>query len=171
MSLTIDDIMKALSTFNSDELIKIQATSTFLLKGRKKESTIAVAESTEELFYEIMEDVLSSNHVKTTNYHFFKRTVNYKKFKEQVEFLSDFVDQIFRPKRLSRIQRRKIFGLMIEAQLEWFKELGFNLSVSSFVNNLHHCTSNLENAFPGYIGSGLMFTLLNSKGFFHDGKD
>ena len=167
--MSVEEIKRILPGLDAKELDHVIALATFLKRGSSAQAVHngTSEETLEHTLFEAMEEVLVRYHIKVPHYNLFKRTPSYKKFKEQNEFLEMYFARIFSPRRLTRVQRRKLYKLLFEVQLQTMKTANLMISVNSFVTFMKNAPSLLSDQFPGYMESGLMFRILDSPGLLH----
>lgn len=160
----LDSFRKNLPSLDAGELDQIIALASFLKKGKPSQKSVANEESMEHILFEVMQDVLLDNHIKIPHFNYFKKTPAYKKFKENMEFVSGFFDKGFAPRRLTRVKRRKLYRMVMELLIISMKEAGITITSNSFTTMLKNIPSIIQTNFPGYIESGLLFMMVDSQG-------
>jgi hypothetical protein len=159
MVSSVDFVKQTLPTLELKELEDLQALIKFLLDGKSSKGN-ATEDSIEILLYQAIAEVLEAENLTATPFFHFKKGPTYRQFRAGKEVVEKFLDKSFRPKKLTRTQRKKLYKMMICWVVVYLNEYNVPLSVRTIVNNLSKGPEFFLREFPEYLESKLFFKIL-----------
>lgn len=162
MSSNLTKVKTLLPQLAPNELMQVRDLVSALCNTAVKRSKdgSATEESLEFLFYREFAEALLEESIKLPPQSLFKKSRTYPKYREAREAIEDFVENVTKPKKVTRIQRAKLYGLLMKIVVKFIKSKSIPLSAHTLALNLERGPQLLREDFPGYIESGLFMKLV-----------
>lgn len=156
MSIQIDTIASQLPLMNAEELSKIRQLTDMLLGGEKQE--VRVENPTERIMFQALRAELSSIGLNSNiSFTSFAEGNYYKSWKKGVTAVETFCNTAFRGYVKTETQRLGLCRVLLQALIKDFKRNNIPVSVGTIARNVHRIPQAFDNAFPGYIESGMAY--------------
>ena len=150
-ALTKDQILAALPKLSQADIAAIAAMATSLSAGRTAAPDKRGAAAGSAIF-----DALQAAVGATMPYETFMATRNGTKLHAQgIPHLELFLDKHFKGWNNNRVSQQAFLSFMFELLADDLKERGVTPTLGIMVVNLNRVHEVFENAFPGYIASGM----------------
>jgi hypothetical protein len=81
-------------------------------------------------------------------------------FGKAAEMLADFADR-FKPR--GEVERKQVLELLIRILARWMRRKGVPVTCKTMINCMPRVPALCENAFPGYLGAGLLPMVLRRR--------
>lgn len=152
----LEELLSILSTLNQTQLTKVQIRVNHYLSriSLRKEST-----TEEDMMYTAFASMLHSTlGVVQPPYWTFKRSSNYTLFKSNITILLNYTDSsLYQATRLERLQVYHLYATLLK---NFLTDARISLSITTVVRTMPHIPELVEQAFPGYVESGLLRHIL-----------
>jgi len=147
----LTEICTSLAKLTVTDLQKLQSRITTLLDYQE---TSTIAPQFSEELYQAITHVLKILQQTTPPFSVLKKSRHYRVFLKQTEKLNRFDQQL--PANLSMLLRVHFYSYCIQLICDGLKTRDIPLNLSTVISSLHLIPSLIEQAFPGYLASGLL---------------
>lgn len=157
MSTHIDTIASQLPQMSAEELSKIRQLTDMLLGGNKP-TDAKPDDPTERIMYQALRSELSSLGLNSNiSFSTFTESNYYKNWRRGLKVVDEFITKSFRGYVKTETQRLGLCRVLIQALIKDFKRNEIPVSVGTIARNIHRIPQAFDNAFPGYIESGMAY--------------
>lgn len=159
-SLSVADILQALSGLTLEELQQVNAKLRFLLNnGNHTDTQQSCAD--DELMLLAISDFFSGRGLEHVNAGTLKRFTGYKAYKEKMAPISQFLKRAAGD--LVHVERLALYRTGVELLYTNLSRAGLPVSSRTIMNQIHRIPSILNKAFPGYSQLGLLWLVVRAK--------
>lgn len=159
MSTHVDVIASQLPTMAAEDIAKIRQLTDVLL-GKGKTEVVNFDDPTERIMFQALRAELDSLGINSNISHTsFAESRYYKNWKRGVKQVGEFCDKAFRGYVKSETQRLGLYRIFLQTLIKDFKRKDIPVSVGTIANNVHRVPQAFNNAFPGYVESGMAYLI------------
>lgn len=160
--ITKQYILKTLPFLPKDALKEIQNSLNFFLTPEVKK--VGRGEADEEIFYEILRSKFEKElRIKYPIFGVFKKQSHYKKFRDLVIFVIEYLQYNLKDKQTYRKYKTQFFSFYADVMYESQKTAPFPVCMKTMIDNYESFPSIVENSFPEYLKNGLIEMILDSQ--------
>lgn len=120
----------------------------------------------EEMFYDEIQKILVKN-LRTEPIPFHVMKVRnpklYTKFMDSTEYLNSYFKRALEPDTCTIPRKKKLFRIFCDLIVKEIKKRGYELSFRTMLNLTEEFPSLLDKAYPGYVQSGVLINVVESK--------
>lgn len=114
----------------------------------------------EEGFYSVLAELLSSNGIRAAPFPMFARQPGYPAYRTALHILDIYITDNIKPRTLT--ERRKAHLILIRIVIRYLRDVGAPLSARSIVQCLDQIPTLVDQTFPGYLQAGLLPIILKA---------
>lgn len=152
------DFLKELSQCTQAQLLDIKIRVDYLLSNSKKKQDSKI----DSLFYDsISKQFKDCSGLETLPFFKFKQTKYFKKLIETQKYLDKYIqDMITKPSKREKVQ---FYMLFTKIMYDYLEHYNLPKDISVILNSYTRYSSLLEQAFPGYLLSGVQSFIFRKK--------
>lgn len=156
--LEINTVISSLPSMGRTELRNMQQAISLLLAEQPATDARHQADSFEMLLYQAVAEELKSRGIRQhIPFEAFTQTRQYKAWKRGLQHVKDFISSQFKNHAKDERAKRGLLRLLISALCDELKERNISVGLSTIASNISRLPEVFDNAFPGYLSSGLAF--------------
>lgn len=161
-NITKQYILKTLPFLPKEALKEIQNSLNFFLAPEVKK--VGRGEADEEIFYEFLRNKFEKElRIKYPNFSIFKKQTHYKKFRELVIFVIEYLKYNLKDTQSYKKYKMQFFSFFVDMMYESQKTAPFPVCMKTIINDYESFPAIVESNFPGYLKSGLIEMILDSR--------
>lgn len=161
MEITVDAIASHLTTLKQSELQKIRQLTDLLMGGGV--STTQPDDPFERIILEAIKSELSREGVRSAiSYSSIMESKYAKAWRKGVGVTSEFVEKTFKDHIKTDNHRLGLCRVLARITIDELKKREIPISIGTIASNLQRVPQSFDNAFPGYIKSGLAYLVAES---------